>query len=248
MRSRSRADRAIALGLGLLLPASAAWAQSIGETTSIVRDVQGEIGGKATPLKIGDQLVFLQVIAAGEASAAQTRFIDQSSLSVGANSRVTLDAFVFDPAKPALAATLTSGVLRFVTGQMDKNAYRLRTPTATVGVRGTVFYLIVAGDGASTVYVEDGSVTFANNAGTAVTVTPGLASRIDAQSGPPSPPAPPGVGDLAAAAAMTTNLALAFAPADVLPAAVAERLAALAAEAATAAEETEAGSPGGTFK
>jgi len=236
------------LSLLLLLGAAAAQAEPIGEATSVVRDVQGEVGGKAVPLKVGDGLVFLQVIAAGEASAAQTRFIDQSTLAVGANSRVTLDAFVFDPAKPEMAATLATGVLRFVTGQMDKNAYQLKTKTATVGVRGTVFDLIVAGDGATIVYVEEGSVSFANTAGAAVTVTPGLASRIDAQSGPPSPPAPPAAGDLAPAAAMATNLALAFAPAEVLPAAVAERVGDLAAESAAAAASTDPESPGGAFK
>jgi hypothetical protein len=237
--------------LGLILPLLApglAAAEPIGEATAVVRDVTGEVGGKATPLKVGDGLVFLQVIAAGEASAAQTRFIDQSTLSVGANSRVTLDAFVFDPKKPALAATLASGVLRFVTGAMDKNAYQLRTTTAVVGVRGTVFDLIRAPDGATLVYVEEGSVSFANNAGAAVTVTPGLASRIDAQSGPPSPPAPPAAGDLAPAAAMATTLALAFPPGAVLPAAVTARVGGLAAEAAGAAAATDGESPGGTFK
>jgi len=240
--------RCAGLSLALVLVTGMAEAEPIGQATSVVRDVQGEVGGKATPLKVGDRLVFLQVIAAGEASAAQTRFIDKSTLSVGANSRVTLDAFVFDPAKPAMAATLATGVLRFVTGEMDKNAYQLKTTTATVGVRGTVFDLIVAGDGATLVYVEEGSVTFANNAGAAVTVTAGLASRIDAQSGPPSPPAPPAAGDLAPAVTMATNLALAFPPAEVLPDAVAARVADLASEAAAAAASTDAESPGGAFK
>jgi hypothetical protein len=172
-------------------------------------------------------------------------------LTVGANARVTLDAFVFDPAKgtPALAATAAAGgVLRFVTGTMDSNAYRVETPTATIGVRGTVFDLIVAADGATLVYVEEGSVQFANQAGVAVTVTTGLASTIDAASGPPSPPQPPAPGSLASVAAMATTVAVNGAPAAVLPSATAEALAALTQDAAALASETDAASPGGRHK
>jgi hypothetical protein len=235
--------------IALLISSTAMGEESkIGETVAVVRDVTGTIGPKAAPLKIGDALLFQEVIAAGDRSAATARFIDSSMLSVGANARVTLDAFVFDPAKPALAATATGGILRFVTGSMDKSAYRVTTPTATIGVRGTVFDLIVAADGATLVYVEEGSVQFANRAGVAVTVTPGLASQIDAQSGPPSPPQPPAPGSLAPVAAMTATLAVNAAPSDVLPAAATEALAQRAAEAAALAGDTDAASPGGRHK
>lgn len=244
--------RWIAPTAGALLCSGVAIAEEppIGETVTVVRDVTGTIGGKSAPLQTGDVLLFQQVIAAGERSAATARFIDATILTVGANARVTLDAFVFDPAKgtPALAATTVGGVLRFVTGTMDSNAYRVDTPTATVGVRGTVFDLIVAADGATMVYVEEGSVQFANQAGVAVTVTAGLASSIDAQSGPPSPPQPPAPGSLAPVAAMATTVAVNGAPAAVLPAATAEALAALTNDAAALANETDAASPGGRQK
>jgi hypothetical protein len=234
---------------GLLIAGSAlAEDPPIGEAVTIVRDVTGTIGAKSGPLKAGDGLLFQQVIAAGDRSAATARFIDATMLTVGANARVTLDAFVFDPKKPALAATMTGGVLRFVTGTMDSNAYQVSTPTAAIGVRGTVFDLIVAPDGATLVYVEEGSVQFANQAGAAVTVAAGLASTIDAQSGPPSPPQPPAPGALAPVVAMTTLVALNAAPAAVLPEATADAVAALTAAAAAVASETDAASPGGRHK
>ena len=239
-----------ALSLLYAEPALAQDTSPIGQTTAVVRDVQGAINAKSTPLKIGDKLVFLEEISAGEASAAQMRFIDATELSVGANSRVTLDAFVFtgSGSPPAMATQLVTGVLRFVTGQMEKDAYNVRTGVAVVGVRGTVFDLIIAPDGATIVYVEEGSIQFANLGGTAVTVTAGLASRIDAQSGPPSPPQPPAPGALAPVVAMTTTLATAALPADVIPDATTERVAALAAAAAKLADETDSSSPGGGLK
>lgn len=244
--------RLIAPAAAALLFSGPAIAQepAIGEAVTVVRDVTGTIGAKSAPLKTGDAVVFQQVIAAGDRSAATARFIDATTLTVGANARVTLDAFVFDPAKgtPALAATAAGGVLRFVTGTMDSNAYRVATPTATVGVRGTVFDLIVAADGATLVYVEEGSVQFANLAGTSVTVTAGLASSIDAASGPPSAPQPPAPGSLAPIAAMTTTIAVNGLPAAVLPSVTIEALAALTDAAAAVASETDAASPGGRQK
>jgi hypothetical protein len=243
------------LGLGtlLLLQSGAAVAEqpaTVGQAAVVVRDVKGAIGAKSTPLKVGDDLVFQEVIAAGDHSAALARFIDSTVLSIGSNSRVTLDDFVVPAAgrKPAMALTLAQGVLRLVTGTMVGGVYRARTPTAAVGVRGTVFDLITEPDGATVIYVEDGTATFANLSGVSVDVSAGLASRIDARSGPPSPPQPPSAGTQAAVAAMMTKLALEAPPGDVLPATAIDSVAARAAAAAALAAKTSQDSPGGGLK
>ena len=52
-----------------------------------------------------------------------------------------LDRFVYDPSQPSegLGVTLAKGVFRFTTGSLKKSAYTVTTPTAVIGVRGTVF-------------------------------------------------------------------------------------------------------------
>jgi hypothetical protein len=57
------------------------------------------------------------------------------------------------------AISFTRGLFRFVTGEMrNKDGFALRTPSATLAVRGTVFILFVAGDGRTVLSVIDGVV------------------------------------------------------------------------------------------
>ena len=81
---------------------------------------------------MGDQIV------ANPHGMAQIRFIDNTRLVIGPNSLLTIDAFVFDPDLTARNVTMTSikGTFRFISGKSPKGAYTLRTPTATIGVRG----------------------------------------------------------------------------------------------------------------
>ncbi len=58
-----------------------------------------------------------------------------------------LDRFVYsgDPGAQKVAVNLAKGVFRFTTGSLDKKAYTINTPTAAIGVRGTVLDIKVSG-------------------------------------------------------------------------------------------------------
>ena len=72
------------------------------------------------------------------------RFGDATSLRIGSESLVSLDEFIYAPFKRSkMTLTLSKGVFRFVTGKMSKRAYKIITPTATIGVRGTDFLATV---------------------------------------------------------------------------------------------------------
>ncbi len=81
---------------------------------------------------MGDQIV------ASPHGLAQIKFIDETRLVIGPNSRLTIDRFVFNPDLTARDVTMTAikGTFRFISGKSPKGAYTLRTPTATSGVRG----------------------------------------------------------------------------------------------------------------
>ncbi|MDO8534881.1 MAG: FecR domain-containing protein [Xanthobacteraceae bacterium] len=71
--------------------------------------------------------------------AAEIQFIDDTTLTIGENSEVLLDKFVFDGAKARNATVeIVRGTLRFVSGSSDDSAYQIKTPVAVIGVRGTV--------------------------------------------------------------------------------------------------------------
>ena len=63
-----------------------------------------------------------------------------TNLAVGPTSRVVLDRFVYegDANSEKVAVGFAKGVFRFTTGTLDKKAYTITTPTAAIGVRGTV--------------------------------------------------------------------------------------------------------------
>ena len=95
---------------------------------------------------LGDQIV------TAPASMLQILLLDRSNFTVGANARVTIDKFVYDPNRSASAvgANVAKGAFRFMSG---KAVHRMpgqtsvRTPVASIGVRGTVFEGAVGPDG-----------------------------------------------------------------------------------------------------
>jgi hypothetical protein len=172
-----------------LFGSQAAWADpNIGDAQVVVNDVKGTVGPQETVLRAGIDVFPNEVIRTGPRSASRVLFQDKTNLSVGASSQVTLDRFVYDPdpAKSAVALSIAKGVARFTTGNLPKSAYRISTPTATIGVRGTIITITVADDGTTTVSVDEGVATV-NAGGQTVEVNAGMTTTV----APGQPPAPP---------------------------------------------------------
>jgi|TARA_R100000315_G_scaffold48710_1_gene23020 hypothetical protein len=92
-------------------------------------------------------------------------FLDDSVLRLTEHSKIVIDDFVFDPdpARSRLALNMASGTARFLTGalgRINKENIAIRTPTATIAIRGTDFTTTVDEIGRSLVILlpnEDGS-------------------------------------------------------------------------------------------
>lgn len=178
----------------LLLSSGPGFAQKVqvGETAAIVRSVEGTYEAVIRKLALADPIYHNEVIATRADSASKIRFSDDTILTVGPESSVTLDAFVFDPntKNSKMVVNAAVGVARFVTGRMGSPAYQIKTPTATIGVRGTVLTVSVAEDGATSVIVEDGAAIVTGQSGDPVNVPEGLSSNVPS-GGPASDAAPP---------------------------------------------------------
>src|SRR3569833_2770858 len=87
----------------------------------------------------GDGVVFEESLQTLQQGGALVRFIDGSGLAMGAQTRVLVDTFVFDPdaAKGNAILNMTVGTLRFATGAMPIGGVVIRTPSATLTLRGT---------------------------------------------------------------------------------------------------------------
>jgi len=124
------------------LPSAAA------EIAGVVHGCQGAAtvtrGETSLPVKPGTKLFVNDVLSTGPDGSVGVVFRDDSTLSLGPDSRLVLREFLFSPAerKLGLAARLTQGTMAYLSGLLGKLApetVRFETPVATIGIRGTRF-------------------------------------------------------------------------------------------------------------
>ena len=172
------------LASALLLSPSAiltAAAQSgkVGVASAVKNDVQGIQGGSGRALSPGSSIFERETVRTGAESVAQLLFLDQTSLSVGPRSEVVLDQFVYDPSRNTgdVVLSATRGAFRFISGSQNPLSYKINTPAATIGVRGTIIdcavgsLTCVVAQGAAVIVV--GGVEYSVKAGEAITVKNG---------------------------------------------------------------------------
>lgn len=181
----------------------------VGQASSIVRTVEGAYESDVRQLAVASQVFQNENVSAKTASAAKIRFADDTVLTIGPDSTLTLDAFVYDPAAKNSKMVLNSalGVARFVTGRMGSPAYQIKTPTATIGVRGTILIVSVGKLGETNVITENGVAVVTGASGNPVDVPAGMWSNVP-PGGDPSGPAPPDPEVEAGVAEMDVTLLL----------------------------------------
>lgn len=129
---------AAAVLLNASLFASAACADGkIGVASVVKNEVQGR-GSRA--LAVGSDVFANERIRTGDASSAQFMFVDKTVMSMGPKAELVLDKFVYNPNKSSgqVVVNAVQGSMRFVTGGQNPTNYAIKTPVATIGIRGTV--------------------------------------------------------------------------------------------------------------
>src|SRR6266567_1876976 len=193
---------AVAAGLLLTVGASALLAQErVGVSSAVNPEATGVLPGTAPRrLVIGQDIIFNEHITTGAAGQTQLLFLDESSMSIGPNSDLTIDQFVYDPKTGTgkLAMSATRGLLRYVGGKLSKqsDAVTLRTATATLAVRGGAFIAQVGADGTTgAIFLYGKGLTVTGRAGGSQTLKrPGFQILVHPDGVPrPPTPLPPGV-------------------------------------------------------
>jgi len=145
--------------VGFAAPAQAD--ESIGGAKSVVNLVTGDLptGDKVNVLQ-GDDVFTDEGVRTDADSSARLVLRDNTNLLLGPSSSIKLDRFVYaGPSQPgAIAVNLVKGALRFATGDADKKAYLIATPTAALGVRGTVLKILSSPSKTLVVLDEGGAV------------------------------------------------------------------------------------------
>ncbi len=115
-------------------------------------------GAGETAAKAADELVPNEALRTEDESTIQVRFVDGSELSVESASEVVLSDYVFDGSAANGLINLNDGLFHFTSNGSPDQGVKLRTPVATIGIRGTEFLVHVDGNNATVIDILSGAV------------------------------------------------------------------------------------------
>ena len=170
----------------------------VGEAAVVKNEVLRVARASTVQINVGDSLLRDETVRTGSDSATRLVMADSTNLSLGPNASLKLDRAVFDDEHHYrdVAIRMTTGAFRFVTGNSDKAAYKITTPLATIGVRGTTLdirsqrgqTIVVLQEGAASVCTLTSECTQLTQPGDTAIVTSSGAnsrSRINKTNNPP---------------------------------------------------------------
>ena len=104
----------------------------------------------------GSKIFHGDTIISETKSNAQILFLDQTVLTLGEDSELTIDEFIYDPSshEGSFVSNVKSGTVKFITGQISNNNpdnLEVKIPFGTLGARGTEFVVLSESDTNSTV-------------------------------------------------------------------------------------------------
>jgi hypothetical protein len=118
-----------------------AWAEVVGKVTNVTQ------GATVTQFEVTKRLALKADISTGDllktdaVGQLQIAFVDRTRIVVGPSSELLIEDITLSGGKRAsqFAIQALGGTFRFLSGRSAKTAYKIRTPTATMGIRGTEF-------------------------------------------------------------------------------------------------------------
>src|SRR3954447_24471841 len=167
----------------------------VGEAVVIQNEVV-RVAATTTPISVGDSMLRDETVRTGAGSAARFVMADSTNLSLGPSATLKLDRTVFNDEHSYrdVAIRMTTGAFRFVTGRSEKGAYKITTPLATIGVRGTTLD-ILSQRGQTVVNLQEGQasvctvsfecIQLLNPGDTAVITLSGRKTTIKKTNNPP---------------------------------------------------------------
>jgi FecR protein len=133
---------------------------TIGSAVAVVNLVTAKLKQNERELAKGDDVRQQELIEVASDGRSELVLRDQTKLALGPGSRLLLDQFVYNPdiSGGAIVLDLVRGAFRFVTGIAAKPAYVIRTPTASITVRGTIFDVYVQASGQAWLLLIEGAI------------------------------------------------------------------------------------------
>lgn len=140
-----------------LFSATPAWAEIGKVSTQAGTAASIKRGTQVLPSKTNAQIRSNDVVSTQKGTSLQIAFVDKTNVRITENSRLVIDSFVFDPKRSdasKVGMRVSMGTVRYTSGQIAKvNPQRIniKTPSASIAVRGTDFHMTVDEAGRSLV-------------------------------------------------------------------------------------------------
>ena len=133
---------------------------SIGFANDVIGVISAGIGDitnqKNEKLETGSKIYFGDTIIVKAQSTAQILLLDETALTIGEKSELTIDDFVYDPKSKVgkIVSNIKIGTVRIITGEISNqnpDNLEVNIPTGSIGARGTEFVVVTESDKKSTV-------------------------------------------------------------------------------------------------
>ena len=143
----------ISVFLSLFLISITSANEFIGVIAAGVGDILNQ---KNEKLSTGSKIYFGDTIIVKAQSNAQILLLDETALTVGEKSEITIDEFIYDPQSKVgkIVSNIKIGTVKIITGEISKkdpDNLEVNVPTGSVGARGTEFVVVTESDEKSTV-------------------------------------------------------------------------------------------------
>ncbi len=163
---------ATAVASAAIVPSAKAAQDASGTAEKVAQSANASGSEGARELETEGAVFMGDQISTNRSGRAQIRFVDNTRIVIGPAARLTIDAFVFS-GKTAETVTLSAvrGAFRFITGNSRKQAYLIKTPVMTIGVRGTgLDGFVEPGTGRTTVAIYEGAAELCDRNGQCIQV------------------------------------------------------------------------------
>jgi hypothetical protein len=145
----------IVLLLSAVLLFYASWSQAMELPVGSIKTIKGTAvilrQHQTLPARVGEKIYKNDSFKTGPEGSLGMIFKDDTLLSLGPNTEVTINEFLFSPAegKLSIITRLIKGTAAYMTGiiaKLSPESVRFETPVGNVGIRGTKFAVKVEGD------------------------------------------------------------------------------------------------------
>jgi hypothetical protein len=143
----------------------------IGDAITTKNQVEGQTEQGQGLVSAGSAIYLNEVVRTGADSKAEMLLADRTNLTVAPQTVIRLDKFVYDPngQNGVVELVADSGAFRFITGLQPHQDYAIKTPFATIGVRGTEFIVNITPDGVQ-IQLISGELTITTVSGQTITM------------------------------------------------------------------------------